>query len=192
MTVGEPLLSRLICFCIKSSLATLDRPSDCTKTVVAESCALTSQMTLQATVSAANSSSPCGKSERSARQTTNIHGWAAAKHLSPGVGKDDRLGDGQCLIQVTQRVQLPFLALHVHIELLDTLQRQLIALHQNAHLRGQRNVKGISSSSLAHSSADATLTAESGACPPCTCSCLIYAGLLCAPVRCSCHAHAGP
>ena len=115
-------------------------------------------------------------------------------HLAAGVGEDDGLGDGQRLVQVAQRVQLPVLALllvggrggrgegegggrgrhaqggsrrrllaaapaaaaprvlhaaaasragpasprpsthHVDVELLDTLQGQLVALDQNAHL----------------------------------------------------------
>lgn len=55
-------------------------------------------------------------------------------HLPPGVGEDDGLGDGQGLVEVAQSVQFPLLALHVDVELLDTLQGQLIALHQNAHL----------------------------------------------------------
>lgn len=59
---------------------------------------------------------------------------AAESHLAPGVGEDDRLCDGQSLIQVTQSVQLPVLLLHIDIELLDTLKGQLITLDKNAHL----------------------------------------------------------
>mmetsp|Transcript_25686 Transcript_25686/g.40436 ORF Transcript_25686/g.40436 Transcript_25686/m.40436 type:complete len:375 (-) Transcript_25686:246-1370(-) len=54
-------------------------------------------------------------------------------HLAPRVAVDDGLGDGQRLVQVAQRVQLPLLALHRHIELLDALQGQLVALHQHLH-----------------------------------------------------------
>mmetsp|Transcript_11725 Transcript_11725/g.20926 ORF Transcript_11725/g.20926 Transcript_11725/m.20926 type:complete len:393 (-) Transcript_11725:493-1671(-) len=53
-------------------------------------------------------------------------------HLAPRVAVDDGLGDGQRLVQVAQRVQLPLLALHRHIELLDALQGELVALHQDA------------------------------------------------------------
>ena len=35
-------------------------------------------------------------------------------HLAAGVGEDDRLGDGQRLVQVAQGVQLPVLALLRH------------------------------------------------------------------------------
>ncbi len=52
-------------------------------------------------------------------------------HFAPGIDKDHTLGDSQCLIQITQGVQLPLLPINIHIELLDTLQGQLISLHQN-------------------------------------------------------------
>mmetsp|Transcript_47404 Transcript_47404/g.136941 ORF Transcript_47404/g.136941 Transcript_47404/m.136941 type:complete len:469 (-) Transcript_47404:55-1461(-) len=53
-------------------------------------------------------------------------------HLLLGVAEDHRLGDGQCVVEVAQRVELPLLALHRHEELLDAFQGQLIALHQHA------------------------------------------------------------
>jgi hypothetical protein len=56
-------------------------------------------------------------------------------HLAARVGEDDRLRDGQGLVEVAERVQLPVLLLHVDVELLDALKRQLVALHENAHLR---------------------------------------------------------
>ena len=56
-----------------------------------------------------------------------------ASHLSPCVAVDDGLGDGEGLVQVAEGVQLPVLALHGDVELLDTLQRQLVALDQDAH-----------------------------------------------------------
>ncbi len=40
-----------------------------------------------------------------------------APHLAARVGKDDRLGDGERLVQVAQRVELPLLLLHVDVEL---------------------------------------------------------------------------
>mmetsp|Transcript_12945 Transcript_12945/g.22833 ORF Transcript_12945/g.22833 Transcript_12945/m.22833 type:complete len:225 (-) Transcript_12945:375-1049(-) len=54
-------------------------------------------------------------------------------HLAASVGENDRLGDGQGLVQITKGVQLPLLLLHIDVELLDTLQGQLITLHKNAH-----------------------------------------------------------
>ena len=47
-------------------------------------------------------------------------------HLSLGVAEDDGLGDGEGVVEVTQRVKLPLLTLHRHKELLDALQGQLI------------------------------------------------------------------
>mmetsp|Transcript_107464 Transcript_107464/g.321408 ORF Transcript_107464/g.321408 Transcript_107464/m.321408 type:complete len:292 (-) Transcript_107464:48-923(-) len=52
-------------------------------------------------------------------------------NLAPGVAVDNRLCDGQCLVEVAERVELPLLLLDCHIELPDTLQRQLILLHQD-------------------------------------------------------------
>ncbi len=52
-------------------------------------------------------------------------------HFAPGIDKDHTLGDSQCLIQITQGVQLPLFPINIHIELLDTLQGQLVSLHQN-------------------------------------------------------------
>mmetsp|Transcript_21792 Transcript_21792/g.47600 ORF Transcript_21792/g.47600 Transcript_21792/m.47600 type:complete len:334 (-) Transcript_21792:324-1325(-) len=54
-------------------------------------------------------------------------------HLPAGVGKNDRLGDSQGLVQIAQCVQLPVLLLNIDVELLDTLQSQLITLDQNAN-----------------------------------------------------------
>mmetsp|Transcript_21958 Transcript_21958/g.44648 ORF Transcript_21958/g.44648 Transcript_21958/m.44648 type:complete len:289 (-) Transcript_21958:452-1318(-) len=54
-------------------------------------------------------------------------------HLPLRIAEDDRLRDGQRVVEVAQRVKLPLLALHRHKELLDALQRQLVALHQDPH-----------------------------------------------------------
>ena len=66
------------------------------------------------------------------------HGVVALAHLvgepvdlAARVGEDDRLGDGQGLVQVAQGLELPLLALHVDVELLDTLEGQLVALDQD-------------------------------------------------------------
>mmetsp|Transcript_754 Transcript_754/g.1342 ORF Transcript_754/g.1342 Transcript_754/m.1342 type:complete len:377 (-) Transcript_754:77-1207(-) len=68
------------------------------------------------------------------------HGVVASPHLvgqpvdlTPGVSEDNALCDGQRLVEIAQGVQLPLLALHVHVELLDTLEGQLVTLHENAH-----------------------------------------------------------
>lgn len=63
--------------------------------------------------------------------------------LPAGVGENDRLGDGQGLIEVTQGVQLPVLLLHVHVELLDTLQGKLVTLDENTDLRINRKMRKI-------------------------------------------------
>ena len=46
-----------------------------------------------------------------------------APHLPPGVTEDDGLSDSESLVQVTQGVQLPLLALHRDVELADTWGR---------------------------------------------------------------------
>mmetsp|Transcript_13433 Transcript_13433/g.34256 ORF Transcript_13433/g.34256 Transcript_13433/m.34256 type:complete len:324 (-) Transcript_13433:313-1284(-) len=53
-------------------------------------------------------------------------------HLAARIAENDCLCDGQGVVQVTQRVELPLLLLHCHEKLLDALQRQLIALHKDA------------------------------------------------------------
>ena len=54
-------------------------------------------------------------------------------HLSPCVAEDDSLGDGEGVIQITERIELPVLLLHCDEELLDAFQRQLVTLDQNAN-----------------------------------------------------------
>ena len=44
-----------------------------------------------------------------------------------------RLGDGERLVQVAQRVELPLLTLYHDVELLDTVEGQLVALDQDLH-----------------------------------------------------------
>ena len=52
-------------------------------------------------------------------------------HLTLGVAEDDGLGDGESVVQVTERVELPLLPLHGYEELLDALQCQLVTLDQD-------------------------------------------------------------
>ena len=52
-------------------------------------------------------------------------------HLALGVAEDDGLGDGQSVVEIAQRVELPLLSLHSHEELLDAFQGQLVTLHQD-------------------------------------------------------------
>ena len=47
-------------------------------------------------------------------------------HLSLCVAEDDRLSDGQGVVEVTERVKLPLLLLYGNEELLDALKGQLI------------------------------------------------------------------
>ena len=41
------------------------------------------------------------------------------------------LCDSECVVEVTEGVELPFLPLDSHEELLDALERQLVTLHQD-------------------------------------------------------------
>ena len=47
-------------------------------------------------------------------------------NLSLCVAEDDRLSDGQSVVEVTESVKLPLLLLYGHKELLDALKGQLI------------------------------------------------------------------
>mmetsp|Transcript_103522 Transcript_103522/g.299525 ORF Transcript_103522/g.299525 Transcript_103522/m.299525 type:complete len:291 (+) Transcript_103522:159-1031(+) len=68
--------------------------------------------------------------------------------LAASVAIDDRLRDGQCLVQVAEGVEFPLLLLDRHVELANTLERQLVLLYQDPHripheLRGQvQNLRG--------------------------------------------------
>ena len=53
-------------------------------------------------------------------------------HLSAGVAEDDGLGDGDSLVEIGERVQLPVLFLDRDVELLDTFERELVLLHEDA------------------------------------------------------------
>lgn len=62
-------------------------------------------------------------------------GTAASRmglYLSASVGKDNRLGDGQGLEEIAENIDLELFLSHVHVELLDTFQSELIPLYENA------------------------------------------------------------
>ena len=52
--------------------------------------------------------------------------------LPAGVAEDDGLGDGDGLVEVGERVELPVLLLDSNLELLDTLQGKLVLLVETA------------------------------------------------------------
>jgi hypothetical protein len=54
-------------------------------------------------------------------------------HLAARAAVDDGLRDGQRVVQVAQRAELPLLLLHGDVELADALQRELVAAHQDLH-----------------------------------------------------------
>lgn len=51
--------------------------------------------------------------------------------LSAGVAEDDGLGDGDSLVEIRKRVELPLLLLNSNVELLDTLEGELLLLDQD-------------------------------------------------------------
>lgn len=53
--------------------------------------------------------------------------------LPPGIAEDDSLGNGNCLVKIAEGVKLPLLLFDGDVELLDTLEGQLIALDENSH-----------------------------------------------------------
>lgn len=60
--------------------------------------------------------------------------------LAPCVAEDDRLSDGDGVVEVAQGVELPLLLLDSDEELLDALERQLVALHEDADRVGHELV----------------------------------------------------
>ena len=52
-------------------------------------------------------------------------------YLPPRVAENDSLRDGNSLVQIAQRVELPLLLLDGNVELLDTFERQLVALDED-------------------------------------------------------------
>jgi hypothetical protein len=54
-------------------------------------------------------------------------------HLTAGISEDDALRNSKGLIEVTQNIKLVFFRADVDVELLDTLQRELVTLYENAY-----------------------------------------------------------
>mmetsp|Transcript_4825 Transcript_4825/g.14215 ORF Transcript_4825/g.14215 Transcript_4825/m.14215 type:complete len:290 (-) Transcript_4825:429-1298(-) len=54
-------------------------------------------------------------------------------HLLLGVAEDDGLCDGERVVEVAERVELPLLPLNRHEELLDALECKLVTLDEDAH-----------------------------------------------------------
>mmetsp|Transcript_8644 Transcript_8644/g.17906 ORF Transcript_8644/g.17906 Transcript_8644/m.17906 type:complete len:289 (-) Transcript_8644:672-1538(-) len=54
-------------------------------------------------------------------------------HLSLCVAENDSLCDGESIVQIAQSIELPLFTLHCHEELTDSLESQLITLHQDPH-----------------------------------------------------------
>ena len=54
-------------------------------------------------------------------------------HLPPRVTENDSLSNRHRLVKIAERVQFPFFFLHRNVELLDTFERQLVPLHEDAH-----------------------------------------------------------
>jgi len=52
--------------------------------------------------------------------------------LAPGVAVYDCLRDGECLVEITECVQLPFFSFHSYVELLNAFQGELVFLYKNA------------------------------------------------------------
>jgi hypothetical protein len=73
-----------------------------------------------------------GRRKRTGRELRRI--WAT--YLPSGVTEDDGLGDRQCIIQVAESVEFPFLLLHSDEELFDALERQLITFDEDANWVG--------------------------------------------------------
>ena len=70
--------------------------------------------------------------DRRAREVARVHLLREPLDLPARVDEDHRLRDRQRLVQVAQRVELPLLPLDHHVELLDAVERELVALDEDA------------------------------------------------------------
>ena len=53
-------------------------------------------------------------------KVSRVHLLGEPIDFAPRIAKDDCLGDGQRLVEIAERVQLPLLPLHADVELFDT------------------------------------------------------------------------
>mmetsp|Transcript_84677 Transcript_84677/g.181458 ORF Transcript_84677/g.181458 Transcript_84677/m.181458 type:complete len:200 (+) Transcript_84677:521-1120(+) len=53
--------------------------------------------------------------------------------LTTRVAVDDRLGNGERLVEIAKRIELPLLLLDGDVELPDTFQSELVLLHEDPH-----------------------------------------------------------
>ena len=67
------------------------------------------------------------------REVALVHLLSQPVHLPPGVAEDDRLGDGESLVEIAKGVKLPLLSLHRDVELPNTLEGQLLLLDKDAN-----------------------------------------------------------
>mmetsp|Transcript_554 Transcript_554/g.1859 ORF Transcript_554/g.1859 Transcript_554/m.1859 type:complete len:225 (+) Transcript_554:912-1586(+) len=67
-----------------------------------------------------------------AREVATMHLLCEPLYLAASVDKDHGLRNGKSLVQITERVQLPLLALNHDVELLDTIEGELVTLHKDA------------------------------------------------------------
>jgi hypothetical protein len=58
--------------------------------------------------------------------------WQPIAYFSPRVAEDDSLSNCESVIQITQGIELPVFLLNGNEELLDTFQRQLVTLDEDA------------------------------------------------------------
>jgi hypothetical protein len=61
-----------------------------------------------------------------------LHGIGEPIDLSSSVAEDDGLSDGESIVQVAKRIELPLLLLDSDKELFDAFESKLITLDQNA------------------------------------------------------------
>lgn len=66
-------------------------------------------------------------------ELARVHLLGQPVDLPPGIAEDDSLGDGNCLVEIAEGVELPLLLFDGDVELLDALEGQLIALDENSH-----------------------------------------------------------
>jgi len=66
-------------------------------------------------------------------ELARVHLLRQPVDLPSGIAKDDGLGDGNRLVEITKGVEFPLLLFNGNVELLDTLEGQLITLDENSY-----------------------------------------------------------